>query len=46
MMAETARLVPENGAAEQNMGSPDPREHKRIDQGVHNVKCAMLDRFR
>ena len=46
MMAEKARLFQDHDAAERIMASPDPREHKRLGRGVHNVECAIWDLVR
>ena len=46
MMAEKARLFLDHDRAERIMASPDPREHKRLGRGVHNLDCATWDRVR
>ena len=46
MMAEKARLFQDHGASERSMSSPGPREHKRIDRGVHDFDCFIWDRVR
>ena len=41
MMAKKAHLFQDHDAAERIMVSPDPREHKRLGQGVHSFDCAI-----
>ena len=46
MMAEKAPLFLDHDTAERIMGSPDPREKKRLVRGVHNFHCAIWDHVR